>query len=358
MKDTSSHTESKSGQKKDEKKPERRWLPIAGLLFGVAGLVFIVYFVGMDAILRPLRQIGWGFFWIIGLNGARHFLRAINLYVAIPRGERSFSIRNAFAARLAGETINTIAFTGPLIGDAAKAAILQRKVPLEHTATAVILDEIIYYVTSLLLIFAGAVVVLYAYGTGLFLNLILGGLILFSFMVFIGVWWVTKNDIKPISWIIKKISGKWYCPKFLVRKRDDIYDVECNVVQFYDERPRAFSIITALTLATHFLSVFEAWLAMRMLGVEVTWASAFIVESLTKAVNFIFFLIPGTLGAYEGGNGLIFSLLGYTAGAGVALALVRRGGILFWTLVGGILLFWRGAKHSAEQAADSEAEGE
>lgn len=330
------------------------WLPFAGFAFGIAGLVFIIYVVGIDAILQPLRQIGWGFFWIVGLNGIRHYLRAINLYVAVPRSERTFSVRHALAARLAGETINTIAFTGPLLGDAAKTAMLQRKISLEHSATAVIVDEIVYYITSLLLILGGAMVVLYAFGTGIMLNAVLVGLVVFSLAVFFGLWWVVSHDVKPLSWFIKKCGKRWFVPNFLVRKKDDIYGVECNVVEFHDERPRAFWIILGLILVTHFLSVLEAFLAMRMLGLSVTAASAFIVESLTKAVNFIFFLIPGTVGAYEGGNGLIFTLLGYSAGAGVALALVRRGGILFWTFIGGLILLWRGAKQGAEQLAETD----
>jgi uncharacterized protein (TIRG00374 family) len=335
-----------------DKSSRNSWLPVAGLVFGVAGLVFIVYFVGVDAILEPLRKIGWGFFLIVALNGARHYLRSVNLYIAVPKAERSFGVRHAMTARLAGETINTIAFTGPLLGDAAKAAILQRKIPIEHSATAVIIDEIIYYVSSLLLILAGAITVLYAYGAGMAVNFALLALVLFSALVFAGILLVVRNDFKPVSWLLKKFGDRWFVPRSLVRKRDDIYDVECNVVQFHDERPRAFSIIVGITLLTHFLSVLEAWLAMRMLGLDVTWASAFIVESLTKAVNFVFFLIPGTVGAYEGGSSLIFTMLGYGAGAGVALALVRRGGILFWTLIGGVILLWRGAKQSAEQIVE------
>lgn len=356
MKDSSPKKADTRADNSNNKGRSGGWLPVAGLAFGVAGLVFIVWFVGLDAILEPMRRIGWGFFWIVGLNGARHYLRAVNMLVAVPRAERRFGIRHAIAARLAGETINTIAFTGPLLGDAAKTAMLQRKIPLEHSATAVIVDEIIYYVTSLLLILAGAIVVLYAFGTGLVLNGVLIGLVLFSFAVFFGLWWIVRHDVKPLSAFIEKSGKRWYVPNILVRKRDDIYDVECNVIKFHDERPRAFSIIVAITLATHFLSVLEAFLAMRMLGLSVTAASAFIVESLTKAVNFVFFLIPGTVGAYEGGNGLIFGLLGYGAGAGVALALVRRGGILFWTLIGGLILLWRGAKQGAEQLAENEAE--
>ena len=340
----------------DEKSNGNAWLPIAGLAFGIAVLVFILYFVGLETIFEPLGKIGWGFFWIVALNGIRHYLRAVNLYIAVPGKERTFTIRNALGARLAGETINTIAFTGPVLGDAAKAAILNRKIPLEHSATAVIIDGVIYYISSLLVILAGAIVVLYAYGTGLALNVILTGLVFFSVVILFGTWLLFSKNIKPVSWLIKKSGDRWFMPRKLQRKRGDIEDVESNVVQFHDERPRAFLILTALIVATHVLSVLEAYWAMQMLGLNITVIGAFIIESLTKAVNFVFFLIPGTIGAYEGGNSLILTSLGYTAGAGVALALVRRGGILFWTLIGGIILLWRGAKSSAKQMVESEPE--
>jgi len=186
----------------DGKKGGNRWLPIFGLLFGIAALVFIVYFVGFETILEPLGRIGWGFFWIVALNGIRHYLRGMSLYIAIPRGETSFSINTAFAARLAGETINTIAFTGPVLGDAAKTAMLKQDSALEHSATAVIIDEIIYYVSSLLLILAGAIVVLYAYGTGVALYVMLVGLVILSVALLVGIWWAVRKGIKPLSWLI------------------------------------------------------------------------------------------------------------------------------------------------------------
>lgn len=328
------------------------WLSIAGFAFGVAAFVFIIYFVGFETIFEPLRKIGWGFFWIVALNGIRHYVRAFNMFIAVPKAERTFTVNDALSARLAGETINTIAFTGPVLGDAAKAAMLKRQIPLEHSATAVLIDGIVYYISSLILILAGAIIVLYAYGTGIALNLILVGLVAFSVVVLIGTWWAVRKNFTPVSWAIKKLSGKRYFPKRLAKKQGDIHDVETNVLQFYHERPRTFAVISAAILVTHALSVLEAYWAMRMLGMELTVTSAFIIESLTKAVNFLFFLIPGTIGAYEGGNSLILSALGFTAGAGVALALVRRGGILFWTLVGGIILLWRGAKDSAEQLVE------
>jgi len=352
--DSSPHKTDAAADDNGDKAKGRAWLPIAGFVFGIAVLVFIVYFVGLETIYEPLAKMGWGFFLIVALNGVRHYLRAICMYLAVPQAERSFSIRDALSARLAGETINTIAFTG--LGDAAKAAMLNRKIASEHSATAVIVDEIIYYITSLILILAGAIVVLYAYGTGLALNLILFGLIFLGVVILLGTWWVVRKDIKPVSWLIKKSGDRWFIPRSLARKRDEIFEIENNVIQFQDQRPKAFYILLGIIIATQILSVLEAYWAMQMLGLTVSMVSAFIIESLTKAVNFVFFLIPGTIGAYEGGNSLILQSLGFTAGAGVALALVRRGGILFWTLLGGIILLWRGAKTSVEQLAESEGE--
>ena len=39
-------------------------------------------------------------------------------------------------------------------------------------------------------------------------------------------------------------------------------------------------------------------------------------------------------GVYEGGSGMIFKRLEYTVALGVAIALIRRVGVIFWTAVG------------------------
>ena len=332
---------------------------VIAFALGLTVFALLFYLIGLNTILEPLSKIGFGFAYIVALNGIRHYLRAINLYIAVPRNERTFSVMNAFSARLAGEAINTVAFTGPVLGDAAKAAMLNRNVSLEHSATAVIIDEVIYYVSSLILILLGVIVVLYVHGSaGTVIDMILGGLIAFSVFVFVGLWLSIKYEIKPVSWLIAKLGHWKVFPRSLRRKRDDIKDVELNVLKFYEERRRAFLILTGIILLTHALSIAEAYWAMKMLGLSLTVSTAFIIESLTKAVNFVFFLIPGTIGAYEGGNGVILKLTGYSAGAGIALALVRRGAIIFWTLIGGAILMWRGAEKSAEEIEETIAESE
>src|SRR5213078_4772959 len=69
--------------------------------------------------------------------------------------------------------------------------------------------------------------------------------------------------------------------------------------------------------------------------------AAYIIESLTKVINFAFGFVPGTIGVYETGNGIILRTLGYTAAIGVALGIVRKASIVFWTIIGLCIIAWR-----------------
>ncbi|HKU72511.1 MAG TPA: ABC transporter permease, partial [Pyrinomonadaceae bacterium] len=80
----------------------------------------------------------------------------------------------------------------------------------------------------------------------------------------------------------------------------------------------------------------------KMLGFHPQVAQAYIIESLTKVINFAFAFVPGTIGVYEGGTEVILQKgLGFTPAAGLALALVRKAAIVVWTSIGLLVLTWR-----------------
>jgi putative ABC transport system permease protein len=78
-----------------------------------------------------------------------------------------------------------------------------------------------------------------------------------------------------------------------------------------------------------------------MLGFRPHVAQAYIIESLTKVINFVFAFVPGTIGVYEGGTEVVLRTLGFAAATGVALALVRKAAIVCWTSLGLLVLTWR-----------------
>src|SRR5881628_3809931 len=144
------------------------------------------------------------------------------------------------------------------------------------------------------------------------------------------------NDTAPteIYTSVNTLSLHDALPIFLRTRRHHIYRVELTVYGFYKRRRASFFSMIGLDLASHVTSVVEVYVTLTLLGFVPQITAAYIIESLTKVINFAFGFVPGTIGVYETGNGIILRTLGYTAAIGVALAIVRKAAIVFWTVIG------------------------
>ncbi len=332
------------------------WLHVITFGLGLGLLVLLVWWIGWKTILESLRQVGWGFVPIILLNLFRHFLRSASMYLAVPKEERNFKYRSAVAARFGGEAVSFLTFTGPFLGDATKAVLLRKKIPLAASASAVLIDNVLYYVTVVLMIIAGVLALVYFYGSGSptmsrVLIAIVAGAALTLFALLLAIWF----QVKPLTHVIGVLDRRGWVPKKVRKVEDGILRVETNVFEFYRNRPRDFFLLGAISTFVHFVSVCEVYLSLRLLGYESFWSVAFIIESLTKVINVVFGFIPGTIGVYEGGNGVILLALGYTTAVGVSLALVRRGAIIFSLFVGLVILLWRVLDRGTKTLAGDEA---
>jgi uncharacterized protein (TIRG00374 family) len=322
------------------------------LAAGLALLIYLLYSLGFGTILETLTRIGWGFLIIVAVNGIRHVLRAFCLYLAIHSENRSVGFHNVLAARLAGEAVNLMTITGPFLGDATKVALLKGKQTLTHSAAAVIVDNILYYITVGVMILSGVGLLVVSVGefdnaTRYALSIVVT-LVLF---MLIGLAAAVKFDIKPLSFVLKRLDRKSLLPKTIASKREYILEIETNVFSVYHERPGTYYLLLFIGMLTHAVSVWEVHLALGMLGFAPGVIQSYIIESLNKIINFAFSFVPGTVGVYEGGNALFLRILGYSSAVGVALALVRRGAILFWTAIGVLVLIYRTALRSKRELA-------
>ncbi len=325
------------------------WIQGITFLLGLVLLAVVIYEIGYQKILDSLAKVGWGFAAVLALNVTRHFCRAASLYLAIEPEHRNGKYMSVVAARFGGEAVNFFSFAGPFLGDATKAVLLKKHLTLTHGASAVIIDNILYYLTVILVILAGVATLVSAFGSGG--NGIENALILivaFSVIGFIGLSLAIKYRVTPLTSTIKALEKRGIAPGFLARKQHHILAVENNVFQFYHNRTADFFKVFGISLAVHALSVAEVFLAVKFLGYDASISTSLIIESLTKVINVAFSFVPGTIGAYEGGNEFILQTLGYATAVGVSLALVRRGAILFSTTVGLIVLLWRGAARGSK----------
>src|SRR4030095_2105090 len=126
-------------------------------------LVYVMNRVGVQPLFDAVLKGGFGFFCIFGLNGLRHVLRTIAMRAAVPPEHRRITFRQAFAARLGGEAISFLTFTGPLLGEATKVALLRKRVPLTYGVPALVVDNLLYNLSVVFFVLTGACVMLFAY---------------------------------------------------------------------------------------------------------------------------------------------------------------------------------------------------
>ena len=323
---------------------KRRAAWLQTLLF-LGGAILLVYLirnvVGVEPIVAALTRVGFGFFIVVATNGARHVLRTISMRLAVAPEYRRFSFLEAFAARLGGESMGFLTFAGPLLGEATKVALLRKRVPLVHGVPALVVDNLLYNLSVVLVILGGVVLMLFAYPVPPIAREMLIIIAAVAFLGLIAAALATRKRVTLLTNIIDRLARRGFRPRFLRARRHHIYRVELTVYGFYKRRRAAFLSMMALDLAAHVTSVLEVYITLKMLGFIPRLGAAYIIESLTKVINFAFAFVPGTIGVYETGNGLILRTLGYTTAIGVALGIVRHAAIIFWTVIGLLIITWR-----------------
>lgn len=318
------------------------WLQTLAFILGLGLLVYVINRVGVQPLFDALLRVGFGFFVILGLSGLRHVLRTIAMRAAVPAEHRRITFRQAFAARLGGEAISFLTFTGPLLGEATKVALLRKRVPLTYGVPALVVDNLLYNLSVVFFVLSGACVMLARYPLPPQVYLVLLGIALIAASGIMIAAVAAKRRVMLLTWIIDRLAQLRLSPKVILKRRHHIYHLESKVYDFYKHHPAVFFLMIACNLLAHASSVVEVYLALKMLGFQPQVAQAYIIESLTKVINFAFAFVPGTIGVYEGGTEVILQKgLGFTPAAGLALALVRKAAIVCWTSIGLLVLTWR-----------------
>jgi putative ABC transport system permease protein len=317
------------------------WAQAVAFALGALLLVYVIRRVGVQPIFTALSRVGWGFFLVVAINGLRHVMRTIAMSTSVPPEHRRFTFFQAFAARLGGESMSFLTFAGPLLGEATKVALLRKRVPLVHGVPALVVDNLLYNLSVVLVIFGGACLMLFAYPAPPVVRQVLIVIAATAFLGLIAAALATRRRVTLLTNLIDSLARRGFRPGLLRARRHHIYRVELTVYGFYKRRRAAFFSMIGLDLMSHVTSVLEVYVTLWMLGFVPHVGAAYIIESLTKVINFAFGFVPATIGVYEGGTEIILKSLGFAAAAGVALAIVRKAAIIFWTVIGLFIITWR-----------------
>src|SRR6266699_3705133 len=254
------------------------WVQTIAFLLGVGLLVYVIRAVGIQPVFDALGNVGFGFFIILAINGLRHALRTVAMRVAVPPDQRRFSFMQAFAARLGGESISFLTFAGPLLGEATKVALLRKRVPLVHGVPALVVDNLLYNLSVVLLIFGGACLMLFAYPVPTVAREMLILIASVAFLGLIAAAIATRRRVTLLTNIIDSLGRRGFRPRFLRTRRHHIYRVELTVYGFYKRRRAAFFSMIGLDLTAHATSVLEVYVTLKMLGLLPNVGAAYIIE--------------------------------------------------------------------------------
>src|SRR5438132_1013465 len=216
------------------------WLQAIAFVLGALLFVYLIRAVGVEPIFTALSRVGFGFFIVLGTNGLRHFLRTIAMRLSVAPEHRRFSLLQAFAARLGGESMSFLTFAGPLLGEATKVALLRRRVPLVHGVPALVVDNLIYNLSVVVVVFVGACLMLFTYSVPPVARAVLIVIASFAFLGLIAAATATRRRVTLLTSIIDRLARKGFRPRFLGTRRHHIYRVELTVYGFYKRRRAAF----------------------------------------------------------------------------------------------------------------------
>src|SRR5438874_10564425 len=192
-------------------------------VLGAALLVYVVRKIGVQPIFTALSHVGFGFFLVVALNGLRHMLRTIAMRLSVTPEHRRFSFLQAFAARLGGEAMSFLTFAGPLLGEPTKIALLRRRVPLVHGVPALVVDNLLYNLSVVLMIFGGASLMLFAYPLPRVAREILIVISGVAFLGLVAAALATRRRSTVLTSLIDRLARKGFRPRFLRTRRHHIY---------------------------------------------------------------------------------------------------------------------------------------
>lgn len=321
-------------------------LKIAAVLFTLLGIGLFIYFistVGYEEILRGIAKIGWdGFAAILIIYFLRICVRASAWKMSVYEPYK-LELRDTIPAVIIGEAMSSIIPLGILVSGTAKAVAVRKKAPLVVGLSSVATENLFYsLITSLFIVFGGIAFLRsfeLADGWRITIDVLIVGIFVFLSFLFLMI----LRQWHFASELCEKIYRRGYLTGILEHGRMQVRLFENLIYGFYRKYPRRFLPIVLLETLFHALGVLEVLFILSRISEAIpSLMNAFLLESISRVISTTFKLIPFVIGVDEAGAQFVTETLALGVGVGVTLAIIRKGRILFWALVGVVLIAKRG----------------
>jgi putative membrane protein len=298
---------------------------------GIAVVAYLVHTVGPATILEAVSTLSWRLAIVLCFPYAlTSTLDTVAWRFAFPRRVPPFG--KLWTARLAGEAVNATTPTASVGGEPVKAYLLRYWVPPVEGLASVIVDKTAIVVGQGLLLVLGLILartVVQVSGPT-------------TMTVLLGVETLAVTGFVLVQLLGAAGRGGRLLAHFGMgpsrSSQERLEGLDHTLATSYRRRWRRLATGVLVHFAAWTVGSFEIYLVLNFLGLPVPLLTAVVLESFGAGVKFASFMIPGSIGALEGGNVAIFAAFGLGGGIGLSYTLVRRLREVAWATAGMIAL--------------------
>lgn len=302
-------------------------------LAGLAVLIATIRQVGWTGIRAALSAVGLWFVPVVALGGVRFLARALAwTRCAGQVGGSGLTVGRAFGAGIAADAVGNLTPLGLLASEPTKVLLVRGTVPTGPALTSVALDNAFYTGSVVVMIAAGAWMLVRQ--TALPPALRLGAEVVLGAVVVgaLVAGWVVRRRPALLSWaaqLAARLTGRE------ARTPAVLQDIEARFYGVANWPVPAVAAVAGWQALFHVAAVAEVWLILSVLsGGRTSFADAFILESTGRLVTVLFKVVPFRVGVDEAGAAVVASAIGVPVSDAVALALMRKLRILVWNGAG------------------------
>jgi Lysylphosphatidylglycerol synthase TM region len=311
-------------------------------IFGVLLFAYFVYSVGLTEIIEGVEKIGVaGFALIVFLYLLRIIVRSIAWKLSVSH-DYKLGFSDTFQAVIIGEAVSSIIPLGILASGTSKAVAVSNRIPLVAGLSSVATENLFYTLVTGIFIICGAIAFLLGVEVeNIWLIPVFGiigfilALITFGLLAIIKQWHL-------VSGLLEIFYSRNILRNFLENLRTQALEFEHLIFDFYRQKSANFLPIILCEILYHVFGVAEVWFILSKISdVLPTLYNSFLLESVSRVVAITFKLIPFAIGVDEASSQFITDNLELGVAAGVTIAILRKGRILFWAICGMMLILKR-----------------
>ena len=308
-----------------------RWRRPVLILLGAGAVVYLAYQVGLGAVWDSIHTLGWRLLIVIVVpHSIAAILDTIGWGLLLESRVPALVLTRA---RLAGETVNLTTPTASVGGEPLKAYLLRPHVPMSEGLASVVADKTAVVVSQVGFLACGLALALHLLPAGHPLMISMSALLAIEIVAVGGFLLVQTRGVFGGGGRTLGRLGVGPAVKY----QEGLNALDLWLRRFYRERRARLLGASLLHGAAWAIGGLEIYLVLTLLGTPTSMVAALVIEAFGAAIKFASFMIPGSLGALEGGFVAIFTAFGQSAATGLSYALIRRVREAVWS---GATLLW------------------